>query len=66
MAQYTKEEAIKVLEVSQAKMVEAKTKDETLAVLKEAGDEVGYKVAFRCLVAGLSPDKAIKWKQEAE
>jgi len=62
MKPYTKEEAVKVLEVSQAKMAEAKTRDEALEILREAGKEVGYTPAFRCLVMGQTPEASIKWK----
>jgi hypothetical protein len=63
MEPYTKAEAVKVLEVSKAKMDEAKTRDEALAILREAGKEVGYKPAFRCLVLGQIPEQAITWKE---
>jgi DNA primase large subunit len=62
MARYTREEAVKVLEVSKAKMDEAKTRDEALAILREAGKEVGYTPAFRCLVMGQTPEESIRWK----
>ena len=64
MAQYTKEEAVKVLEVSQAKMAEAKTRDEALEILREAGKEVAYTPAFRCLVMGKTPEESIKWNRK--
>lgn len=63
MEQYTKEEAVKVLEVCKAKMDEAKTRDEALEILREAGKEVGYKPAHRCLVLGQKPEQAITWKE---
>lgn len=59
----TKEEAVKILAEARDKMDKAKTKEETLAVLKDAGSKVGYTPAFRCLVAGLEPDKSIRWKE---
>ena len=62
MEKYTKAEAVKVLEVSKAKMAEAKTRDEALEILREAGKEVGYTPAFRCLVIGKTPEESIKWK----
>lgn len=62
MEHYTKEEAVKVLEVCKAKMDEAKTKEEALEILREAGKEVGYKPAFRCLVMGETPEESIRWK----
>ena len=61
MSQYTKQEAIKVLEVGQAKMEVAKTKEEALAVLKEVGQEVSYAPTFRCLVMGKAPEESIRW-----
>lgn len=60
---YSKQEAIEVLTVSKAKMDKATTRDEALAILKEAGEEVAFKPAFRCLVMGEAPDKAIRWKE---
>ena len=57
----TREEAKTILRTAKAKLAEAKTKSETLAVLKEAGKAVGYTPAFRCLVMGLIPDESIKW-----
>jgi len=62
MKRYTKAEAVPILEVSKAKMDEAKTRDEALEILKEAGNEVGYTPAFRCLVMGQTPDQSIRWK----
>ena len=58
----TKDEAVKVLADAQGEMKKAKTKDETIAVLKNAGGKVGYTPAFRCLVQGLEPDKSVRWK----
>jgi len=62
MERYTKDEAVKVLEVCKAKMDEAKTRDEAVEILKEAGKEVGYTPAFRCLVMGKTPEESIRWK----
>jgi hypothetical protein len=59
---YTKEEAIAVLEVAEAKMKMATTKEEALAILKETGTEVGYTPAYRCLVMGKRPAESIHWK----
>jgi len=64
MEQYTKEEAVKVLDVCKAKMDIAKTRDEALEILREAGKEVGYKPAFRCLVMGKTPEESIKWNRK--
>lgn len=61
MGRYSKKEAVEVLEVAKAKMEAATTRDETLDILKEAGKEVSYTPAFRCLVMGQTPDEAIKW-----
>lgn len=58
----TKEDGIKVLEEAQNSLAKASSKEETLAVLKEAGSKVGYSPAFRCLVAGNEPAKSIKWE----
>jgi hypothetical protein len=62
MARYTKQEAIKVLEVGKAKMDAAKTRDEALAILKEVGQEISYTPTFRCLVMGQTPEDSIKWQ----
>lgn len=62
MTKITKEEGIKVLKDAKAKMAKATTKDETLEILKDAGSQVGYAPAFRCLIAGVEPDKSIKWE----
>lgn len=61
MGNMTREQGIQVLKDAQKKLAKATTKDETLAVLKEAGSAVGYTPAFRCLVAGKDPDQSIKW-----
>lgn len=63
MANYTKTEAIQILEVAKAKMDEASTKDEALDILREAGQEVAYTPAFRCLVMGVPPDKSVRWQE---
>lgn len=63
MEKYTKEEAVQVLAVAKAKMDAATTKDEALEILREAGKEVAYKPAFRCLVMGQTPNESIKWKE---
>ena len=62
MEKYSKAEAIKVLEVGQAKMAEAKTKEETLEILKEVGKEISYTPTFRCLVMGQTAEASIRWK----
>ena len=62
MKRYTREEAIQVLVVAKAKMDAAQTKDETLAVLREAGGEVAYTPAFRCLVMGQEPKESFRWE----
>jgi len=58
----TKAEGIDLLKKAKAKMARATTKDETLAILKEAGSAVGYAPAYRCLVAGTEPENSIKWE----
>jgi hypothetical protein len=57
----TREQGVEVLRKAQKNLAKASTKEETLAVLQEAGSAVGYKPAFRCLVAGTEPEKSIKW-----
>jgi hypothetical protein len=61
MSRYSKEEAVEVLNVSKAKLEKATTRDEALEILKEAGKEVSYTPAFRCLVMGQTPEESIKW-----
>ncbi|MFA7101314.1 MAG: hypothetical protein WC196_06245 [Bacilli bacterium] len=61
MGKITKDEGIKALKDAKAKLAKASTKDETLAVLLEAGQAVGYSPAMRCLVAGKEPEQSIKW-----
>lgn len=61
MGSITKEEAVGILTEAKKKLAKATTKDETLAVLKEAGGKVGYAPAMRCLVAGVEPDKSVRW-----
>lgn len=61
MHKYTKQEAIEVLRVGEAKMDKATTKEEALEILKEIGTEVAYTPAFRCLVMGHKPEDSFKW-----
>ena len=62
MVTLTKEEAIKVLEEAVKKLAGVTTKEDTLAILLETGKVVGYKPAFRALVAGVEPSKSIRWE----
>jgi hypothetical protein len=62
MPKLTKEEGVAILAEAKGKMAKAKTKEDALAVLLDAGKNVGYSPAFRCLVAGQEPDKSIKWE----
>uniref|UniRef100_A0A6M3JXB0 Ig-like domain-containing protein n=2 Tax=viral metagenome TaxID=1070528 RepID=A0A6M3JXB0_9ZZZZ len=59
--QLTREEAIQILTRQRDFADDAKTKDEYMKVLEEAGDIVGYAPAFRCLVKGQEPEVAIRW-----
>jgi len=61
MGNMTRDEGIKALKDAQGKLAKASTKDETIAVLAEAGKAVGYAPAMRCLVAGKAPEDSIKW-----
>jgi hypothetical protein len=61
MQKYSKEEAVEVLRVGQAKMAKATTKEEVVEILKEVGPEVAYTPTFRCLVMGQTPEEAIRW-----
>ena len=62
MKKRTREEAIQYLETARKQLDKAKTKDEVLAVLSAAGDEVAYTPAFRCLVKGQEPAQSIRWR----
>lgn len=62
MGNYNKTEAVEILQVAKAKMDAATTKEEALAVLKEAGHEVSYTPTFRCLVMGVAPEQSIGWR----
>lgn len=57
-----KNEAIDTLYRAKEKLENVSDKDSTLDILREAGKAVGYKPAFRCLIAGATPEDAIKWK----
>ncbi|MDD2731423.1 MAG: hypothetical protein PHW33_04865 [Candidatus Portnoybacteria bacterium] len=57
----TKAEGVKALEDAKGKLAKASSRDETLAILLEAGKAVGYSPAMRCLVAGKAPEESIKW-----
>ena len=59
--QMTREEAVKYLTMQRDWMVEATTKERVLEILLETGKAIGYAPAFRCLVAGLEPEEAIRW-----
>ena len=61
MGKLTKDEAVGILKEAKSKLETATTKQETLGILKDAGGAVGYKPAFRCLIAGVEPEKSIKW-----
>lgn len=62
MGKLTKDEAVAILKEAKSRLEKATTKDETLGILKEAGGQVGYKPTFRALVAGIEPEKSIKWE----
>ena len=62
MGKLTKEEGIAILREAKSKLDKATTKDEALGILKEAGGQVGYKPAFRALIAGVEPENSIKWE----
>lgn len=57
----TREEAVEYLVGQQDYADDAKTVGEFKAVLARAGAMVGYAPAFRCLVNGVEPSKAIRW-----
>jgi len=61
MGKLTKDEAVGILKEAKSKLETAATKDEALGILKDAGGAVGYKPAFRALVAGVEPEKSVKW-----
>jgi len=56
-----RENAIFALIEAQSKMAEATTKEQVLAIMKEAGKAATYTPTFRCLVMGMSPEESIKW-----
>ena len=57
-----KQDAVYTLVEAKEQMETASTKEEALDVLQRAGSTVGYAPAFRALVAGIEPDKAVRWK----
>jgi len=57
----TREEAVELLTKTNEQLAKVSGKDETLQLLSLAGKSVGYKPAFRALVMGMEPEKAIKW-----
>jgi len=57
-----KQDAVYILAEAKEQMEKASTKEEALDVLRRAGSTVGYAPAFRALVAGVEPDKAVRWK----
>lgn len=61
MGNMTKADGVKALEEAKGKLAKATSKDDTLAILLEAGKAVGYSPAMRCLVAGKAPEDSIKW-----
>jgi len=63
MEHMTREEAIQYLTMQRDFFEMAATPETKLAleILKEAGKQVGYTPAFRCLVMGLDPEESIRW-----
>ncbi len=61
MSKITREEGVAALAQAQKDLADSSTKEETLAVLKEVGKQVGYAPAFRCLVSGTEPEQSIRW-----
>ena len=59
--QLTREEAINILTKKRDELDEITTKDETICLLLDAGDAVGYTPAMRCLVRGSTPEDSIHW-----
>ena len=57
-----KQDAVYTLVEAKEQMEKASTKEEALDVLRSAGNVVGYAPAFRALVTGVEPDKAVRWK----
>ena len=62
MEKLDKQDAIYTLVEAKEQMDKASTKAEVIDVLQRAGSVVGYAPAFRALVAGVEPDKAVRWK----
>jgi len=60
----TREESLAILEQAKGLLEIAKTKDQTLEILERAGNGVGYKPAFRALVANQPIEECIKWGKD--
>ena len=61
MSKITREEGVAALAQAQKDLEASSSKEQVLAVLKEAGTKVGYAPAFRCLVSGSEPEQSIRW-----
>ncbi len=61
MAKLTREQGVELLTASKEQLEKIETPKEVLEVLLLAGQSVGYAPAFRCLVAGASPETSIRW-----
>ena len=61
MAKLTREQGIELLEASKEQLAKTEGKEQAFEVLLLAGQSVGYAPAFRCLVAGNSPESSIRW-----
>lgn len=61
MPKATREEGIELLEASKKLLAEAVDVKTAFEILLLAGQSVGYAPAFRCLVAGNSPESSIRW-----
>jgi hypothetical protein len=57
----TKAQGINLLKEAKEKLSKATKKDDVIAILRAAGQAVGYSPAMRCLVAGIEPEQSIRW-----
>lgn len=62
MPKLSRDEAIESLYRSKEVLETVTDKQQTINVISEAGNTVGFKPAFRALIMGKSPEDAIKWK----
>lgn len=62
-AKKTRAEVVDFLQTAKMLMEQATTKSQALTCLAMAGNEAGYKPAFRALVLGLPAEESVKWEE---